>query len=434
MQPQFPLSQTALREGVRRHLADGDEGLWLDSLSISLHDGNALVAFPHSYFGPWFLCHKRTAFEHALRELCGAGISFSYAYGEDVPEPQTPGDHCAYDQGEGGDDFASCDFDTFICDPKNAFALSAARQIAGLGGEPTFSPLVIHGESGSGKSHVLRAMAACLSSARRPGSVVCGGARRFCLECAYLERSPEIFWQDHEALLLDDVQDLCGEAALQRRLVAILDACPRQRATAMGGAWPMAFTLDRPPGRAGLDDRLATRLGSGLVVELLAPGLDVRLAYLQNIARERKLDPGRAALLRLARASEKLRILQGLWRRLEAFVRLSGRMPGDDDMERIILGGMERPLGFAEIVESVARQLRIGADEILGQGRRASIVRARQIAMYICRRKLGLSYPELGRMFGGRDHTTVLHAIRKIEKMMLENKDVHNLVTKLAQL
>lgn len=421
-------NQTALKKDILRRLSASDAEGWLAALDIRLEDGVAHVGFPHSFFGPWFLRHWRVDFENAVRAALDPAISFVY----ETPDAPPPASGAYAGRQWIAEDFLAHDFDTFISDAENSAALEAAKKIAGQRGEPAFNPLVMHGPSGSGKSHLLRAIARGLSASRRPGRVLCAPASRFCHEYPYPEHMPELFWQDHEALLLDDVQDIGGNDALQRLIVLVLDACPRSSATALGGIYPMVFTLDRAPSRAGLCQRLATRLASGLAVETHEPDLGARLALLQRLAAQRGLDPGRDALMALARASAQPRSLEGFWRRLEAFARLRGRFPSGDELERLILGEHEKAPAFAELLEDIASQLGLTCEEILGHGRKASVARARQLAMYVCRLRLGLSYPELGRLFGGRDHTTVLHAVKKIEKMIRTNKDMNNLVTKLS--
>lgn len=428
MQDQTCQKQTDLKEDILRQLPAPGAAGWLSALDIRLDDGVAHVGFPHNFFGPWFLRHKRREFESAFRTAIDPGIRFVYAIQDN--EAAAPARRGAGHQP--GQDFPAHDFASFIGDAANARALESARQIAGQRGEPAFNTLIIHGPSGSGKSHLLYAIARELSASRKKGRVLCTHALGFCQDNPYLEHAPEIFWQQHEALLLDDVQDLEGNENLQRRLVMALDACPHSSATALGGIYPMVFTLARAPGKNGLGQRLATRLASGLAVETHEPDLGARVIYLQRLAARRGLDPGRDALMALARASSQPRMLEGLWRRLEAFSLLGGAMPTADELDRVILGGIEKAPGFEELLEWLAGQLGLETGEIIGPGRSARVAQARQIAMYVCRRRLGLSYPELGRLFGGRDHTTVLHAVKKIEKMIRTNKDMNNLVTKLA--
>ena len=428
MQDQSRLNQTALKEDILRRLSPGEAAGWLNALDIRIDAGVAHVSFPHIFFGPWFLRHKRSDFENALKAAVDPDISLVYE-----TQAQAPAALSMPVAGpEITQDFPAHDFASFIGDAENSQALESAKKIAGQRGDPAFNMLILHGPSGSGKSHLLHAIARELSASRSRGRVFCAPALRFCQDWLCLDHAPELFWREHEALLLDDVQDLEGNEGFQRRLALAMDACPRSSANALGGIYPMVFTLDRPPAGTGLCQRLATRLASGLSVETHEPDLGARIAYLQRLAAQRGIDPGRDALLMLARASASPRILEGLWRKLEAYAQIAGRLPSDGELERVILGGIDKAPAFAELLEWIAGQLGSSAEEILGHGRTATVAQARQLAMYVCRRRLGLSYPELGRLFGGRDHTTVLHAVKKIEKMIKMNRDMHNLAAKLT--
>ena len=175
----------------------------------------------------------------------------------------------------------------------------------------------------------------------------------------------------------------------------------------------------QPQALKALDERLLSRLESGLVVELMEPDLDVRLRYVQALCKERRLTLTREQLLFLAQRCSQFRLLQGLMLKVGAYHAVKGNSLTPADMENIVRTGMaEKMPGCREILGEVAKKLNLKPEDVLGVKRRPELVLARQVAMYICRRKLGLSYPELGRAFGGRDHTTIIHGIRKIEELL----------------
>lgn len=304
-----------------------------------------------------------------------------------------------------------------------------AREIAEKNAGEAYTPFLLCGRSGTGKTHLLQTLAAAFEQKTEPGRVICRSAARFCGENSHWAR-PEAFWRHCDVLLLDDMQDLIDQADWQQRMIACMDACPgpspergRQLVFAFAGSAQALKTLD---------ERLRSRLESGLVVELLEPDLEVRLRYLQTLCRQRHLNFNREQLLFLAQRCAQFRLLQGLLLKVEAFAAMHGRNPTPTDLENILrTGGAERPPGCREILCEVARGLNLRPEDILGGKRRPDLVLARQVAMYVCRQKLGLSYPELGRAFGGRDHSTVIHAIKKIKKLLISDKDVQRLVTEL---
>lgn len=252
-------------------------------------------------------------------------------------------------------------------------------------------------------------------------------AARFCRQADNWSRRPELFWQCHDALLLDDLQEIVAEETWQQRLVPLLDHCPPQR--------QIFFALTGSPQTfKSLQSRLLSRLEGGLVTELLEPDLEIRLRYLQETCRRRGLSLSHEEQLFLARRCRQFRLLQGMLLKVEAFAEMRQGSLSRGDIENIArTGGTEPSVGHREIVEEVSRLYALRPEEVLGNGRRPQLVLARQIAMYVCRRRLGLSYPELGRMFGGRDHSTVVHAIKKIKKMLESNKDVQTVVAALEK-
>lgn len=435
--------------------ADTAREAWLDALALRLEDGRLVVGFPHSYFARWFGMHKRTSFETALFRCFPDAPGIVY---EDAPpgrplppaakplptvreasaaETPTPDP-----QGKGPDTADEDAFARFIVNARNAFPLATAKKIAGEGAPDGEAVLVFCGKSGTGKTQLLRTMAVTLERRLGPGRVFMRGAARFCIDMAAGGTAwAEQFWQRCDALLLDDLQDIAGKSAPQRDLAVCMDAClgllqeerQRKNAGTCRRERLMVFSHAGPATElAHLEERLRTRLESGLVLELLEPDLEVRLRYLQRAVRERELPLSRDQLLYLAQRCVQFSLLQGLLRKVEAFSALNGRPPAQADLENIVrTGGSVRPVGCREILVSVARGFNLRAEDILGARRRPDLVLARQIAMYLCRRKLGLSYPELGRAFGGRDHSTVIHAVKKIRKLLDTDKVVHTMVTEL---
>lgn len=458
------LTVEELKQGLRPHLAGagapqagssaGAPGTWLDALALRLEDGRLVVGFPHSYFARWFSMYKQASFESALARcfpevpgVCyedgmarGGGdaagrtgsatgsVLSAPAASESAPAPLTGGD--AAEAPEESDE--PDPFDRFIVNARNAFPLATARKIAGEGAPGGAAVVVFCGRSGTGKTSLLRALAAGLGRRLGAGRVLLCGAAQFCAPGGGALRGAG-FWQDCDAVLLDDVQELTGDARLQHELAAWMDARPAAPGNPDASRRLMIFAHAGPAADlAHLAERLRTRLESGLVLELLEPDLDVRLRYLQRATRERELTLTREQILYLAQRCAQFSLLQGLLRKVEAFAALNGRTPLQADLENIVrTGGSVRPAGCREILGSVARGFNLRTEDILGARRRPDLVLARQVAMYLCRRKLGLSYPELGRAFGGRDHSTVIHAVKKIHKLLETDKVVHNLVTEL---
>lgn len=418
---------------------------WLRGLAILEGDGAVEIIFPHALYERFFSPHRQI-FEAALRQCLPEGTNIRYRTDgvvlpagpdDDIPLPAAaeespsvlPHMEQTAEISLAGEPLSlpgsPKTLDDFLCNAKNAFPLEAMRRIVCHPPGAVFQPLLLYGGSGTGKSHLLSAAGA--GFARQGLRVLALPAARFCRQAENWARQPERFWQDVHVLLLDDLQDIAGQDAWQNHLVTLLDHCPPQR-QALFALTGTAQTFKR------LQPRLVGRLESGLVTELLEPDLEIRLRYLQNICRQRQLPLSREEQLFLARRCRQFRLLQGMLLKVAAFADMRQGNLSREDMENIArTGGTEPAIGHREIVEEVCRLYSLRPEEVLGNGRRPQLVLARQIAMYVCRRRLGLSYPELGRMFGGRDHSTVVHAVKKIKKMLESNKDVQNVVAALEK-
>lgn len=422
---------------------------WFECLILREEENRLRVFFPHVFFASWFARHKRALFEEALqrhfagtplpeiiyeRTFCATGFRAPAEAASpalpvfNVESPgQTP--YAGFRQSE-PQATEKQDFSAFICNGKNAFPLAVAREIAEKNAGEAYNPFLLCGRSGTGKTHLLQTLAAAFEQKSQPGRVIYRSAARFCAENPHWAHCPEAFWQHCDVLLLDDMQDLIGQPAWQQKVIACMDACPGA-ASERGRQMAFAFAGSAQALKA-LGERLHSRLESGLVVELMEPDLEVRLRYLQALCRQRRLSFNREQLLFLAQRCAQFRLLQGLLLKVEAFAAIHGRNLTPADLENILrTGGAERPPGCREILAEVARGLNLRPEDILGAKRRPDLVLARQVAMYVCRQKLGLSYPELGRAFGGRDHSTVIHAVKKIKKLLISDKDVQRLVTEL---
>lgn len=411
---------------------------WLHGLDVlePEEDGTVEIIFPHALYERFFSPYRQL-FETALRQCLPAvtgiryrtaGMNRSAHNPDDAPLPEETGTtpparhfpaEAAPLPGPHGT------LDDFLCNAKNAFPLEVMRRIARNPPGTVFQPLLLYGGSGTGKSHLLSAVGA--EYTRKGLRVLALSTPHFRRRADELARRPEQFWQHVDALLLDDLQDGIGQDDWQGYLVSLLDHCPPQR-QALFALTGTAQTFKR------LQGRLVGRLESGLVVELLEPDLEIRLRYLQDICRQRQLPLSREEQLFLARRCRQFRLLQGMLLKVAAFAEMRQGSLSREDIENIArTGGTEPAVGHREIVEEICRLYSLRPEEVLGNGRRPQLALARQIAMYVCRRRLGLSYPELGRMFGGRDHSTVVHAVKKIKKMLESNKDVQNVVAALEK-
>lgn len=456
----YAMLKNALRNILAQKKTDGTSD-WLECLTLCEEDHILRVSFPHSYFAAWFARHKRALFEEAIfswfskdgapsivydnpaadaacnRKTSVLPLDRSKAHSEaDTSHADIPNSVACHITAfaeatpkENNDDSA---FTAFITNGKNSFPLAAAKEIAEQRSGKTYNPFLLCGKSGTGKSHILQAITTTIQQDPKK-RVVFAPATRFCANTQDWARHPEIFWQRYDALILDDIQDLVGQDAWQRKLIICMDTCPATHAAGLETAGQMIFACSgQPQTLKALDERLRSRLESGLVVELMEPDLDVRMRYLQNMCKNKDISLSKEQLLFIAQRCPQFRLLQGLLIKVVAFCTVTGRELLQADLENIVRTGVaDNTPGCLEILDEVARKMDLKPEDVLGGKRRPDLVLARQVSMYVCRQKLGLSYAELGRAFGGKDHSTVIYAIKKIKKLLVSDKTLQQLVTKL---
>lgn len=416
------------RHRLRRHLLggipggpDGGGAPWLDGLVMEyLPSGNVLrITFPHIYFARWFAPHK-TDFSAAVKAAWPDADAPRLEYvlpGRRLPRGPAPQvapariPDALFFHADG-----SRDKMPLPGGARNAFPLAMARAVALR--EPGHSPFLLHGEKGTGKSHLLQHMAASLD--RQGLRVILAPAARFFQHCPLEEQTAPLFWQQAEALFLDDIQTLGGQPRSQRLLAA-----------------PVVLALEGGPDALGAwEPGPAASVRQLFSAELTPPDMEARMRYLQQCCRENALDLPREHLRLMARRAAHFHGLRSLLLRVKsAWEDDAARHPSLDDLERLARTGPVQAChaGHEQILAEAARCCDAAPADITGTGRHARLVMARQAAMYVCRRHLGLSYPELGRAFGGRDHSTVIHAVKKIGKMLESNKDVQHLVARLEK-
>jgi chromosomal replication initiator protein len=321
-------------------------------------------------------------------------------------------------------------FDTFIVGQSNRLAQAAALCVAENAGEG-YNPLFIHGESGLGKTHLLNAIGLHVKEHSPDLVVRYMTVERFTGE--FIEgikaNRLEGFKRRYRAcslLLVDDVQFLEGKDATQEEFFHTFNEVTT-------GRGQVVLTADRHPGGIPtLPERLLSRFKSGLVADLQAPEFETRVAILRKKAEAQRATVPDDVLAALASAvTRNVRELEGALIRVLADARLAQRPitldTASESLERF-LGTTSRVVTVARIAEEASDVFGVSIEEMRSPNRAREVVTARQAAMYVCRSLTEESLPSIGRAFGDRDHTTVLHAVRKVEKLMTESPTVHSKV------
>ncbi|GAA6180915.1 MULTISPECIES: chromosomal replication initiator protein DnaA [unclassified Shimia] len=315
-------------------------------------------------------------------------------------------------------------FDSFVVGKPNELANAAARRVA-EGGPVTFNPLFLYGGVGLGKTHLMHAIAWELQAQRPDLNVLYLSAEQFMYRFVQALRDRKMMdfkelFRSVDVLMVDDVQFIAGKDSTQEEFFHTFNALVDQNKQ-------IIISADRAPGEIkDLEDRIKSRLQCGLVVDLHPTDYELRLGILQN-----KVDTYRQQYpeLQLAdgvleflahRISTNVRVLEGALTRLFAFASLVGReitMELTQDCLSDVLRASERKISVEEIQRKVAEHYNIRLSDMIGPKRVRTFARPRQVAMYLCKQLTSRSLPEIGRRFGGRDHTTVMHGVRRIEEL-----------------
>ncbi|MDQ3616173.1 MAG: chromosomal replication initiator protein DnaA [Actinomycetota bacterium] len=326
-------------------------------------------------------------------------------------------------------------FETFVIGSSNRFAHAAAVAVAEAPGK-AYNPLLIYGDSGLGKTHLLHAIGHYVRSLFSGARVRYVSSEEFTNEFinAIRDDKAAMFqrrYRDVDVLLIDDIQFLEGKIQTQEEFFHTFN-------TLHNANKQIVITSDRAPKRLeALEDRLRNRFEWGLITDVQPPDLETRIAILRKkAATERMTAPPDVLEFIASKIQTNIRELEGALIRVTAFASLN-RQPVDLTLAEIVLKdlipeGGEPEITAALITAQTSAYFGMSIDDLCGASRSRALVTGRQIAMYLCRELTALSLPKIGQHFGGRDHTTVMHADKKIRTQMAERRSTYNQVTELT--
>ena len=322
-------------------------------------------------------------------------------------------------------------FDAFVVGKPNELAHAAARRVA-EGGDVSFNPLFLYGGVGLGKTHLMHAIAWELSNRRPDINVLYLSAEQFMYRFVQALRERKMMdfkqlFRSVDILMVDDVQFIAGKGSTQEEFFHTFNALVDQNKQ-------IIISGDRAPGEIkDLEDRIKSRLQSGLVVDLHPTDYELRLGILQSKVERQKqqypelsIDNNVLEFLAL-RISTNVRVLEGALTRLFAFASLIGRhitLEVAQDCLADVLRASERKITVEEIQRKVSEHYNIRLSDMIGPKRLRTYARPRQIAMFLSKQLTSRSLPEIGRRFGGRDHTTVMHGVRRIEELRAQDGQI----------
>ncbi len=422
-----------LKARLRKTVGQNNYTQWIDPMDLdSIQDGVAAFNVPTNFHGNYV---SQNFADLVLFEFNSLGQTVQrlkfHVPANSAARPKTAAPAVIVDQApdkssqmQAAPLDARFTFDTFVVGKPNELAHAAARRVS-EGGPVTFNPLVLYGGVGLGKTHLMHAIAWELKARRPDLNVLYLSAEQFMYRFvqALSERKMMDFkflFRAVDVLMVDDVQFIAGKDSTQEEFFHTFNALVDQNKQ-------IIISADRAPGEIkDLEERVKSRLQCGLVVDLHPTNYELRLGILQSKVQQYRstypdLEISDGVLEFLAhRISTNVRVLEGALTRLFAFASLVGReidMELTQDCLADVLRASERKITVEEIQRKVSDYYNIRLSDIIGPKRLRAYARPRQVAMYLCKLLTSRSLPEIGRSFGGRDHTTIMHGVKRIEEL-----------------
>ena len=430
-----------VRKKLRGIVGESNFITWIAPLELTgFRAGVAQLAAPTNFIANWV---NRNFADQILGALNAAGTEahrLDIAVQARMPgvpkaEPEAPAPRGTAsnnnDELPGAPLDARFTFDNFVVGKPNALAHAAARRVA-EGAAVTFNPLFLYGGVGLGKTHLMHAIAWELQARNPDARVLYLSAEQFMYRFVQALRERQIMdfkslFRSVDILMVDDVQFIAGKESTQEEFFHTFNALIDQNKQ-------IVISADRAPGEIkDLEERIRSRLQSGLVVDLHPTDYELRLGILQQKVDLNRANYGNVSIapdvleFLAHRITNNVRVLEGALTRLFALASLLGReitLDMTQDALADILRSSERKVTVEEIQRKVAEHYNVRLSDLIGPKRLRTIARPRQVAMYLAKHMTTRSLPEIGRRFGGRDHTTILHGVRKVEQLRAQDSQL----------
>ncbi len=408
--------------------------------SIALNNDTLLLELPNQFFYEWIQSHYKQAIEQASNAISKKELEIKFTVSPETPTLKTSNAGLLGQEGTPEKKAAEkpktlneqYTLSSFIQGAHNEFAKAAAKNVTENPGDQSFNPLVIYGGVGMGKTHLLHATGNDLLEKNPTMKVVCASSEKFTLDfISSIQKNKTVefskSYRNADVLLIDDIQFFQGKEQTQEQFFHTFNELFQSNKQ-------IVMTADRYPGEmSGLQDRLLSRFKSGLSVDIQPPDFETRVAILMEKAEQNGLKLSYDIIELIGtHIKTNIRDLEGTIIRLLAHSSLTNREIDYDLTKSVIKERLGSKAGseltVEEIVKRVSETTKIKQKDIVGISRKMEIAEARQISIYLCREILGTPLVSIGMHFGGRDHSTVLHACRVIEKRTKKDERISNLV------
>ena len=425
----------AIRAGLRRDCGARTFDNWLKPtrlIGLDAITGTIHLALPSDFMANWVETHYAERLLHAWRAHLPEISAIAVITAADVGKPALFAIEAEPAIAEEADRVPETDtfpapaleprysFDNFVVGKSNEVAYNAARTVA-EGGTLTFNPLFLHGGTGLGKTHLMHAIGQEYRRRRPKARVVYMSAEKFMFEFVSAMRAKDTYsfkqrLRSADLLMIDDVQFIAGKDSTQEEFFHTMNEI-------ISAGKRLVISADRSPqDLEGIESRILSRLSWGLVADVNPADFELRLNIIAKKleAMPEATVPADVVLFLAKRIASNVRELEGALNRVVAYAMLSSRPIDVSFVEETltdVLRAHQRRITIDEIQRKVSDHYRIRHSEMVSARRAREVARPRQIAMYLAKQLTPRSLPEIGRRFGGRDHTTVIHAVKQIEKL-----------------
>ena len=415
---------------------------WFEPISpIALSEKELVLEVPNQFFYEWIESHYKQNLVRALSKLSEQDVGFKFivsAKKTDLPENIDPQPKQKKQNG-----FLkpllnnNYSFEKFIEGSNNQFAKNAAISVASDPGNSSFNPLIVYGGVGLGKTHLIHSIGNAILKQSPQANVVLVTSEKFTLDFVNSLRKNKTVefakqYRSADVLLIDDIQFFRGKEQTQEQFFHTFNELYQ-------AGKQIVLTADRYPAEMqGLQDRLLSRFQSGLVVDIQPPDFEMRVAILMEKAEQNGVDLSYDIFEFIARhIKSNVRDLEGTIIRILARSSLMNQEIDHNLVRDVVKERAGKTITGDLTVEDVVRRVsevsHVPEKEIVGKSRKVEIAEARQISMYLCRNIIGTSLSNIGVYFGGRDHTTVMHAVKTIDKKQEKIDRIGKMVHTLKQ-
>jgi chromosomal replication initiator protein len=440
-----------LNEGLKGQLREVHLTTWQRQVKpVSLSDETLRVAVPNKFIRDWIQDHFQKDVEKVFSEITGQSQSLSFEIDESIQalsSEAAEGDDAAENALEMSSIPAAAPkpaegyvlnpryvFNSFVVGPSNQFAHAACRAVAEAPAK-NYNPLFLYGGVGLGKTHLLNAIGQEIIGRNPRTQIAYVSSEQFINKLVHsirfdrMNQFRQMFRDSCDLLLIDDIQFIAGKERTQEEFFHTFDRL-------YNSGKQIVVSSDRPPNDIpGLEERVRSRFQWGLIADIQAPDMETRVAIVKKKADAARIKLSDDVANFLASViKSNIRELEGSLVRLSAFASLLGQPITVDLAKEVlqsILGGNKNQLSIDRIQKTVADFYQIRLPDLLGRRRTRSLALPRQIAMYLCRKHIQASFPEIGNKFGGKDHSTVVHAVSKITHCMSEDETLNHQIKQL---